>query len=172
MFKKTTNFVDANMINVNVILKMKFLIEINFLINWKKNTWKLRNERASFEMKKETQISKNVRKSNIILMKWFELKNSFNEINQQIFVITIENINYIFFVNFVKKINFTNEINEIFIFFAILNSSSFLKKITLMFCQKKIFIITKLKRSRIVIDRGIPDKRAPFIYVCRGQEST
>ena len=33
MYKKTTNFVDANMINVNVILKMKFLIEINFLIN-------------------------------------------------------------------------------------------------------------------------------------------
>ena len=33
MYEKTTNFVDANMINVNVILKMKFLIEINFLIN-------------------------------------------------------------------------------------------------------------------------------------------
>ena len=33
MYKKTTNFVNANMINVNVILKMKFLIEINFLMN-------------------------------------------------------------------------------------------------------------------------------------------
>ena len=33
MYEETTNFVDANMIDVNVILKMKFLIEINFLIN-------------------------------------------------------------------------------------------------------------------------------------------
>ena len=30
---KKTNFVNANMINVNVILKIKFLTEINFLIN-------------------------------------------------------------------------------------------------------------------------------------------
>ena len=33
MYKKTTNFVDANIINANVILKIKFLIKINFLIN-------------------------------------------------------------------------------------------------------------------------------------------
>ena len=58
VYKKTTNFVDANMINVNVILKMKFLIEINFLMNWKKNTWKLQNERATFKMKKKFNFRK------------------------------------------------------------------------------------------------------------------
>ena len=119
------------MINVDIVLKMNWLTFVNFIINFRKNKWRIReivdeilNRNLSIIVKKFEN------KTNITLINWFEFQN-FIKKNEKIFYVLFSNVSKndenIFFVNMIKSVIFNDTIKS-FIFFCYFEFSNVFEK--------------------------------------------
>ena len=120
-YVKKLKIMKTNMMNVDIVLKINWLTFVNFIINFRKNKWKIRkivdeilNENLSIIVKKFEN------KTNITLINWFEFQN-FIKKNEKFFYVLFSNVSKndenIFFVNIIKSVIFSNTI-KLFIFFC------------------------------------------------------
>ena len=121
IYVKKLKIVKTNMINVDIVLKMNWLTFVNFIMNFRKNKWKIR-EIVNETLNKNLSIivKKFENKTNITLISWFKFQN-FIKKNEKNFYALFSNVSKndenISFVNMIESVIFSDTI-KLFIFFC------------------------------------------------------